>query len=97
MLVTKRLEQNVTDICIHNLSNKKVHLSEKGDVRSYKNHDAINVSFKRLSELFRTSGKEGVKKGKNRIDLTDSSFPPKVLPWIMDHAFFFPSFLFFYL
>ena len=41
---------------------------------SYKNHDAINVSFKRLSELFRTSGKKGVKKGKNRIDLTDPSF-----------------------
>ena len=71
-------------ICISEFEKKRS--SRNLTFGSHKNHNAKNVSFKRLRELFGAIVKKGVKKGEDYIDPSYSSFPNKVLP--IDHAFF---------
>ena len=63
---------------------------------SHENSDAINVGFKRFSEIFGMSGKYRVQEEESPIHINDFSIPNKILP--IDHTFFlifFVDFLFY--
>ena len=53
---------------------------------SHENSDAINVGFKRFSEIFGMSGKYRVQEEESPIHINDFSIPNKILP--IDHTFF---------